>query len=83
MAENKRFTIQGRGISDHKRKRLYDLETIDGFISLREVLNELEEENEQLKQRVSELECLLELDKLHKEVEEGKTDKFVELKLND
>jgi hypothetical protein len=46
----KRFTIQGRGISDHKRKRLYDLETIDGFISLREVLNELEKENEQLKQ---------------------------------
>ena len=48
-----------------------------------EKIKEVEKENEQLKQRVSELECLLELDKLHKEVEEGKTDKFVELKLND
>lgn len=40
-------------------------------------------ENEQLKQKISELKCLLELAKLHTEVAEGKTDKFVELKLND
>ena len=46
-------------------------------------IKELEKENEQLKQRVSELECLLELDKLHKELEEGKRDKFEELKWND
>lgn len=46
----KRFTIQGIGISDHKKKRLYDLQTIDGFISVRDELNALNDENEQLKQ---------------------------------
>lgn len=40
-------------------------------------------ENEQLKQKISELKFLLELAKLHTEVAEGKMDKFVELKLND
>ena len=50
----KRFTIQGVGISDHERKRLYDLQTIDGFISIRDLLNELHEENEQLKKELFE-----------------------------
>ena len=45
----KRFTISGVGISDHEKKRLYDLQTIDGFISVRDELNALHEENEQLK----------------------------------
>jgi len=39
MIENKRFTINGVGISDHEQKRLYDLKTIDGFISVRDLLN--------------------------------------------
>lgn len=51
MMTAKRFTIQGVGISDHERKRLYDLKTVDGFISIRDLLNELQKENEQLKQR--------------------------------
>jgi hypothetical protein len=42
MAENKRFYIQGIGIADRERKRLYDLKTIDGFISIRDLLNELD-----------------------------------------
>lgn len=46
-------------------------------------IEELVKENEQLKQKISELKCLLELAKLHTEVAEGKMDKFVELKLND
>ena len=45
----KRFAIQGVGISDHERKRLYDLKTVDGFISIRDLLNELAEENKELK----------------------------------
>lgn len=48
----KRFYINGVGISDRERKRLYDLKTVDGFISVRDLLNELSEENEQLKSRV-------------------------------
>jgi cell division septum initiation protein DivIVA len=51
----KRFYISGIGISDRERKRLYDLKTVDGFISVRDLLNELSDENEQLK---SELKAL-------------------------
>lgn len=47
------------------------------------IIADLEKENEQLKENISELKFLLELAKLHTEVAEGKTDKFVELKLND
>lgn len=46
-------------------------------------IEELVKENEQLKEKISELKFLLELAKLHTEVAEGKMDKFVELKLND
>lgn len=46
-------------------------------------IEEVVKENEQLKERISELKFLLELAKLHTEVAEGKMDKFVELKLND
>ena len=46
-------------------------------------IEKLVKENEQLKEKISELKCLLELAKLHTEVAEGKMDKFVELKLND
>ena len=49
---NERFTIQGVGISDHERKRLYDLKTIDGFISIRDLLNELNNENKALKKQL-------------------------------
>ena len=52
----KRFTIQGVGISDHERKRLYDLKTVDGFISIRDLLNGLHEENEQLKKQLMDCE---------------------------
>lgn len=52
----KRVTIQGMGIADHERKRLYDLQTIDGFISICELLNELYDENEQLKNKIDVLE---------------------------
>ena len=55
----KRFTIQGIGISDHQRKRLYDLQTVDGFISVRDLLNELSEENEQLKKRIDRIDIIL------------------------
>ena len=55
----KRFTIQGIGISDHKKKRLYDLQTIDGFISVRDELNALHEENEQLKIALKDKENLI------------------------
>ena len=48
----KRFTITGnRGISDHQKKRLYDLSDFDGMISVTECLNELHEEKEELKAR--------------------------------
>ena len=47
-----RFTITGAGISDHEKKRLYDLKTVDGLISLCEVLNELHEETLILKRRM-------------------------------
>jgi uncharacterized protein YjaG (DUF416 family) len=56
----KRFTITGdRSISDHQKKRLYDLNYFDGMISVTETLNELatkcsklEKENEQLKTQI-------------------------------
>lgn len=52
MIENKRFTITGnRGISDHHKKRLYDLSDFDGVISVNECLNELEKENKELQER--------------------------------
>ena len=50
MTENKRFTITGnRSISDHQKKRLYDLNDFDGMISVTECLNELHEEKETYK----------------------------------
>ena len=53
MAE-KRFTITGnRSISDHQKKRLYDLSDFDGMISVTECLNELSDENEQLRKDVA------------------------------
>lgn len=46
----KRFTITGdRSISDHQKKRLYDLNDFDGMISVTECLNELVEENNKIK----------------------------------
>lgn len=48
----KRFYISGVGISDRERKRLYDLQTVDGFISVRDLLNELSTENRQLKKQI-------------------------------
>lgn len=50
----KRFYISGIGISDRERKRLYDLKTVDGFISVRDLLNELNNENTRLKQTILE-----------------------------
>ena len=47
-----RFYISGVGISDRERKRLYDLQTVDGFISVRDLLNELSTENRQLKKQL-------------------------------
>lgn len=42
----KRFTITGgRSISDHQKKRLYDLSDFDGMISVTERLNELYEKD--------------------------------------
>ena len=74
MTENKRFTIQGVGISDHERKRLYDLETVDGFISVRDLLNELNDENEQLKHDATVLICSNQ--EYRKENEQLKKDNF-------
>ena len=49
----KRFTITGnRSISDHQKKRLYDLSDFDGMISVTECLNELHEENEELQDTI-------------------------------
>ena len=48
MNENKRFTIKDVEISDHEKKRLYDLRTFDGVISVYECLNELHEQLEPL-----------------------------------
>ena len=45
----KRFTIiSDRGISDHQKKRLYDLNDFDGMINVTECLNELHDENVEL-----------------------------------
>ena len=56
MTENKRFTISGdRSISDHHKKRLYDLSNFDGVISVNECLNELHEEKEQLEKENKQL----------------------------
>ena len=56
----KRFTITGhRSISDHQKKRLYDVSDFDGVISVTETMNELAEENEQLKSELDNCkECL-------------------------
>lgn len=55
MTENKRFTITGdRGISDHQKKRLYDLNDFDGMISVTECLNELHDENQFIKHVINE-----------------------------
>jgi hypothetical protein len=65
MTENKRFTITGdRSISDHHKKRLYDLSDFDGMISVTECLNELADENEQL---TNELNTYKEANKLLKQ----------------
>ena len=50
-----RFTIRDVRISDHERRRLYDLNTVDGVISVYKLLNEVSEENEQLKQEIENL----------------------------
>lgn len=57
----KRFTMKGSTILENN-------EEITAWDCC-DLLNELHEENQELK-------CLLELDKLHKEVEDGKLDKF-------
>ena len=67
----KRYVISGdRSISDHQKKRLYDLNDFDGMISVTETLNELatkcsklEKENEQLK---SELQKIYEIATINK-----------------
>ena len=51
----KRFYISGIGISDRERKRLYDLKTVDGFISVRDLLNELHDENTHIKNTITEM----------------------------
>ena len=68
----KRFTITGVGISDHEKKRLYDLQTVDGFISVRDELNALHEENQELKFENNELKCALALDEVEYIIAEGK-----------
>ena len=57
----KRFTMKGSTILENN-------EEITAWDCC-DLLNELHEENQELK-------CLLELDKLHKEVEDRKLDKF-------
>jgi len=48
-----RFTITGhRSISDHQKKRLYDLNNFDGIISINETLNELVNDNNELQEEV-------------------------------
>ena len=64
----KRFTMKGSTILENN-------EEITAWDCC-DLLNELHEENITLKQENQELKCLLELDKLHKEVEDGKLDKF-------
>jgi len=52
----KRFTItDDRSISDHQKKRLYDLNDFDGMISVTETLNEVHDENKELKHKNSQL----------------------------
>jgi hypothetical protein len=55
MTTEKRFYISGIGISDRERKRLYDLKTVDGFISVRDLLNELHDENTHIKNTIKEM----------------------------
>jgi len=61
----KRYVISGdRSISDHQKKRLYDLNDFDGMISVTECLNELHEENKKLKRENESLNSqLIRLDK--------------------
>ena len=74
MTENKRFTITGdRSISDHQKKRLYDLNDFDGMISVTECLNELNDENEAFKNsdNITELETeIMKLKEENKELKE-------------
>ena len=60
MTENKRFYIQGVGIADRERKRLYDLKTVDGFISVRDLLNGQEDKINRLKKSRDKWEALAE-----------------------
>ena len=58
--EKQRFTITGgRSISDHTKKRLYDVSDFDGIISVTECLNELNNEVEYLKKVVTSTDELL------------------------
>ena len=70
MTENKRFYISGIGISDRERKRLYDLKTVDGFISVRDLLNELNDENNELRQELNCEKPLFTKKRLHQENQE-------------
>lgn len=80
MTENKRFNFNLTfGEDEHKGLIFFNgkiMKTIDVVY----LLNKLSNENEQLKERISELKFLLELAKLHTQVAEGNMDKFVELK---
>ena len=76
MTENKRFTITGdRSISDHQKKRLYDLNDFDGMISVTECLNELNDENEAFKNSDNITELETEIMKLKEENKELRSDR--------
>lgn len=78
--------FNGTDVFDVIRERGKPIKVVLYYYTAKPVDKSIEEvvkENEQLKEKISELKCLLELAKLHTEVAEGKMDKFVELKLND
>ena len=71
MTENKRFTITGdRSISDHQKKRLYDLNDFDGMISVTECLNKLHEDVE--RQREFKFSAIRQANRIDKENEQLK-----------
>ena len=73
----KRFTITGdRSISDHHKKRLYDLSDFDGVISVTECLNELHEEKGELKQSFKEILKDLEVSTFNKELLEKENEEL-------
>ena len=77
MTENKRFTYDGMDIEDNVEMIEYAICTSDGGLRVTALLNELAEENEQLKQQVQNIHKLID-----KKIDEFKNGDYGDLPCN-